>query len=469
MLSNKINIYKFLPLTFCAAYLFTGCVDNVSPEEKDPFAEQTIQIGGKVTSPLNTRTYVASGPVSEGQYYLTYNSTNSTEQVATVNFGYPSSPTTGIVTTPDNDELRWDMVGGTGNTIMFLDNVKGYGATTVNSTTINFNDAYNPFKAAPFDSINGTNDLLWGSTEAVRGSKKINFPLYHNMARFRIMITADASNEVFGGEVGLDENATVVLTSVGQNPESYNRLTGELFLGEEPVYTDLTLVDNTENGNLDWHFSYYPETSNPAVKTYVTSDFVLPPQLLQDDDNRPRLVITTKAGKVFSGILPHAMQVEYADQEEPYPVAMAFLRQHIVTIYTEISQNPPELIFMPVKVIDWVDKGEWILEGHQAGLYLTSDFMDLLAYYADGNLYQLARYGFPDEDGFWTFNFWRGTVLKFSDIANKMPVNAMPTGMTGFEFVFNGYGQNVQLNDGTIIPVTAQQLYQIVTQGTYTN
>lgn len=465
---NLIKYINFSSLIFLlSSAIFGGCSQEDSSlpgnleEPSDP-----VRVGGKISSAFSSRAYQKSGTVSDGQYYLTYTSKNpEAYQVATVNFGNPASPSTGIVTTYDYDELRWDMVGGSGNTLMFLDNVKGSDSGVVNNTSINFTPDYRPFVAAVFDSIQGSNDLLWGSIETIRGSKRINFPLYHNMSRLRVIVTADATNEVFGGEVGLDDGATVKLTNIGSTPESYNRLNGELYLGEDPVYDNLVLVDNTENRTMPWSHTYNPEPTNPSVKTFITHDFVLPPQLLRDNEERPRLVITTSAGKVFSGYLPNAMLVEYPDQDAPYPVALAFLSKHILTIQTEISQDPPELIFMPVKVIDWVDKGEWLLEGHQAGIYLRSDFMDLLSYYQAGNIYQLARFGFEDNNGLWTFNFWGGTVLYFNQIANSMPLNSLPVGMTGFEFVTNGYTQTVIMPDGTSTVVTAQQLYRIVTIG----
>lgn len=467
-LDRKIRIFSYILFTssFITGFL-SGCSDNAqdSPDADPPKTDDVITVGSAITTPLMTKAYQKSGTVIDGQYYLTYTSTTSTQDVATVNFGNAASPSTGIVTTSGGDELRWQLVGGSGNTFMYLDNVRGSQSSLVNNTTVTFSESYNPFKAAPFDSIDGKNDLLWGSVEAVRGTKKINFPLYHNMSRIRIIVTADAKNEVYGGEVGLMNNATVTLTSIAQTPQTYNRLNGELFLGEEPVYTDLTMVDNTSTGNLDWIHYYNPDPTNPDVTTFITQDFVLPPQLLQDTEGRPRLVIKTEAGKVFSGILPHAMQVEYEGQEEPYPVALAFLKQHILVINTIITQDPPELLFMPVKVIDWVDKGEWLLEGHQAGIYLTSEFEQLINYYQNGNIYQLARYGF-EEDEMWTFNFWRSTILDYSTIRNSMS-GAFPAGMNDFQFNFNGYGQYVKMTDGSVVSIEANELYQLVRRGTY--
>lgn len=464
MISN-IKYISFLSTTILlSALMATGCTES-QPEGKDSLPSIPVIVEGKVATSLNSRAYQVSGQVKDGQYYLSYDDKGTnTQQVALVNFGNPASPETGIVTTYEKDELRWDMVGE--STLMFLDNVKGSETSYLNSTTINFTDTYNPFIAAPFDSINGRNDLLWGSVEAVRGSGKINFPLYHNMSRLRVIITADATNEIMGGEVGLEKGATVKITSLAQTPESYNRLNGELSLGENPQYSDLTLVDNTIPGEgIDWIHNYYPDEDNQNIQTFITADFVLPPQILQDED-RPQLVITTSGGKTFSGILPHAMQVNYPDHESPYPVALAFLRQHILTIETVITQDPPELVFMPVKVIEWVDKGEWTLEGHQAGVYLASDFYDLIKYYREGNLYQLERYGYYDEEEkIWIFNFWRSTLLDAQEIANKM--NQKPTGMTGFRFVFNGFSQMLKIGED-IKSVTPNQLYDLVTKGTYT-
>lgn len=461
---------KSLVIYIITAVIPIGLLQSCKDEETlQPYEEDSaaVTIGGKISASKDSRAYQANGTVNSGNYYLTYTSVSSGNQVAKVTFGNSASPSTGIVTTPDNDELKWVMVGGSGTVVMCLDNVEGNNGLWENNTEISFSDTYNPYKAAPFDSINGTNDLLWGTTEANRGVGKINFSLYHNMSRLRIIIKANTENNVNPEDLDLSEGATVTVTGLRQTPQTYNRLDGSLYFDEDnPEYSDLTLIDNTGDGDgeiLDWVYKNPADEDNKIV-TYVTPDFVLPPQILQDNDSRPRLVITTKGGKTFSGILPHAMLVEYEGQEEPYPVALAFLKQHRLTIETQITQDPPELVFMPVKVTDWVDKGEWVLDGHQAGIYSQQDFMALIEYFQNANLFQLARYGFADPSGNWTFNFWGFVTLNESAIAKSMAT--MPEGMESFQFIFNGYTPTLIKTDGTTEQISNIELYNLVTEGT---
>lgn len=463
------QIIKFFRSFYAIPLLFiSGMVSCSQAEEEGPAPgiSEPVRIGAEMSKELMTRNYQASGEVVTGMYYLTYPSTQNTDEVATVNFDTSEATQgIGIVTTPDNDELVWDLVGGGGTPIMVLDNVSG-GATSaaVNSTTITFNDDYNPYIAAPFDSDYGKNDLLWGQQTAQRGAKKVTFPLYHNMSRLRVIITADATNQV-NDEVNLNENSTVTLTSIAQTPVSYNRLDGSLDLGESPDYGNFNLVNKTGEGEfIDWSRTYHPDPSNPNLTTYISVDFVVPPQLPNEGDMRPRLEITTAGGKTFSGILPYAMEVEYSDQENPYPVALAFLKQHYLTIETVITQDPPELVFMPVKVIEWVDKGSWTLTGQQAGIYMNSDFMELIGYFSTGNLYQLGRYGYIDDNGKWVFNIWGNLLLQWSDVEKKMAT--MPENITGFSFQGNGYTITI-VNGDSSQNISAEQLYNLVTTGSY--
>ena len=172
----------------------------------------------------------------------------------------------------------------------------------------------------------------------------------------------------------------------------------------------------------------------------TTPDFVLPPQSLLDDDERPRLVITLKDGDVYSGILPHAMEVVTGFDKNgtpvTYPVALAFLREHILTLRTVITEDPPALSFMPVTVIEWVDKGDFSLEGHQAGVYTSEDFMELVNNYDNYNEEQLERFGLNTGER-WEFNFWGSAVIGNADaVAGRMKVEE---GKKPFMFKFHGY------------------------------
>ena len=132
-------------------------------------------------------------------------------------------------------------------------------------------------------------------------------------------------------------------------------------------------------------------------------------------------------------------------------MTLAFLKEHVLTIRTLITEAPPELVFMPVLVTEWVDKGEFSLEGHQAGIYKEEEFYDMIEQYQQNNVFQLARYGYKTEkdDGteekIWVFNIWHSLVLE-DRIKGSMVRN---NGQDDFEFNFNRY--TVSLTDGTAV------------------
>ena len=146
--------------------------------------------------------------------------------------------------------------------------------------------------------------------------------------------------------------------------------------------------------------------------------------------------------------------------EPTYPVALYFLKEHILTIHTVITEEPPTLAFMPVWVMNWVYKGEFDSEAHQAGIYTAEELYKLIKYYQNKNTYQLQRYGsFDNETETWTFDFWHSVVLDFEEIKEKMSSGEK------FQFRYNNYKVFVRSGeDDTIEPksVTPDQLRDIL-------
>ena len=455
--------YKIIQL-FCLSFLvFTaqGCNDRTEP----PLAEggDEICIRADVSHNSQARSYISEGTVTEGIYNITYPTTTDGQyNVGMVSFGEsPENPQIGIVKLSNNQPLKWLVVGGGSTPTLYLDNVPRTISGATNSTTITFQDGSNPYEAAPFDSINGSNDLLWGAKMFQRNAGTLHFDLQHAMARVRLMITADNTN----GEIDLT-GATVKITNLNLKPVSFDRLEGILELNTEDreAYSNLVFI-NPEGEGLDWINTY---ESDDNKKVYQSPDFVLPPQDLLQDDNRPQLIITLENGIQYSGILPSAMLISDGTHSEPsYPVALSFLSQYVLTIRTVVTDEPPSLTFMPVYVMKWVDKGSFDEEAHQSGIYKAEEFYKLIEYYNKGNVFQLDRYGKQKEiNGVntWVFDFWNSVTLDYNLIKSMMPENdkAGP-----FTFVFNNYTIFVKYNDdedGTK-SVTTGQLYNIVTSG----
>ena len=473
---NITTIYKAIGYLLIAVVL--AAVTACSSEETTTVNSEgnsTFTVVAEVAQQLHSRAYQAEGYVREGIYYLSYPlpTTDNPYNVAWVNFNKDgTTPGIGIVTVPENEELTWDEgVGGGATPTFYLDNVKSE-LDGSDQTLIDFTENNNPYKAAVFDSIDGTNDLLWGEQMVRRGDKTINFDLHHNMSRVRVQVTVDRTNEDPTDVLDL-KGATVEISSINQTPIAYNRLDGSLELEEldedendediyKKRYAPLTLVNET----IGWLKSWKDETDKNK-ETYITHSFVLPPQRLLEKGNRPRLTIKLTNGKVYSGILPNAMLIDNGTHDEPsYPVALYFLKEHILTIRTLITETPPELAFMPVWVMEWVDKKEHSVEAHQSGIYTSKEFYDLIAYYEANNEYHFTRYGeFVTEEGKWRFDFFSSVELDYDKIRGRMkPGTAVNGNKTkDFSFNFNAYTVYVKYENTTGREVSSEELHQIVT------
>ena len=458
------------------AVVAAGC-DPESGADGEREEGDVVRVAAEVARQISTRAYQEQGEVTEGTYYLTYPTSNDSKQLAEVHFGVEgSSPDIGmVIVPPDSKELKWIDVGEGATPTFYLDNVKPeYAATAEEKSTLTeivFNER-NPFVAGLFDltedaAARPANDLLWGSKQASRGAKMVSFDLHHYMARVRVQVTVDRTNEQENGDLDL-EDATVTISSLVHKPYSYNRLDGTMALsapGENPAYKTLTLVGTGDDGETYHWNEMVDEDENGLNDVYTTCDFVLPPQGLLEDDGRPVLTIQladktdgTK-GKVYSGILPHAMEID-----EGYPVALSFLKEYVLTIRTVVTETPPELSFMPVQVVQWVDKGAFTIEAHQSGVYTVAEFDNLVKYYNENNTYQLVRYGkfYEDEtgdNGKWVFDFWHSVTLDYAEIKGCMKDRSKK--QKEFEFRFNNF--KIWLSDRTD-PITEKELYDIVNE-----
>ena len=450
---------KFLIISLFSALCLSSCADE-NGVDSDPIEEDLVRVRADVLGNASSRAYQADGVVEDGIYNLTYMlSNNNNYGVASVNFNVAGgTPGMGIVTVPVNQSLKWINVGGGGSPTFYLDNLdQSLYPLTNTSTTVTLGSE-NPYKAAVFDSISGKNDLLWGEKMVSRNAKTVDFDLSHNMARFRVMVTADKEYAA-DGQLDL-EGATVIITSLNQTPVSFNRLDGTLELNEDAAsYTDLTLVDE----NTDWRVSV-KNPDDDYLTTFITPDYVIAPQGLQTNEERPKLVIKLKNGREFSGILPHAMLIDNGDGSGlNYPVALYFLAGHILTIRTVISEEPPSLAIMPVYVTQWVDKGEFSSEAHQSGIYTADEFYKMIKYYNNKNEYQLPRYGKLDGEDVWQFDIWHSISLDYNDIYGMMVPG---DGKKNYYFEYNNYSVEVT-KDGEPRSLSAAELKNLL-MGNYT-
>ena len=453
----KLQTYKYFFLTFCLSILtLTGVTSCGSKNDKsgEPEISETsdpLRIDAHLAEAISTRSYQSEGKVESGSYYLSYPDAANIYSLATVDFNHVNfTPGIGIVLDSNDQELTWNNVGGNQPTF-YLDNI-GIQENSSNPMIVTFDSSYNPFEAGIFDLEEGKNDLLWGTLTENRNAKSLNFDLHHNMARLVVEITTDESNSQ-AGALNLDD-ATVEITNLILSPVSYNRQEGTLSFNEIPQFEALTLVTPGNESINQQAIKWGNEENEGEITVYTTQDFVLPPQGLKEDLERPRLRITLPGGTVYSGVIPYAMTVVNSTYPEGYPMTLSFLKEHILTLRTLITEEPPQLIFMPVQIVEWVDKGEFFLDGHQAGIYSADEFYNLVTALAENKEYKLSRYGSQDNEG-WTFVMWNYINLEYDSIF------AGYSGNIKFQFQFNGYGVNV-INGNTSKSIDAQQLYEII-------
>lgn len=464
--------YIILWVTALLAVGVTACSSEDVVDEEVVLGNP-LRIDARIARNTKTRAYQDTGRVVEGQYSLSYPNSQLQYTVANVDFDKESaeSPGIGIVSTGAGTELKWSEIGGSPVTF-YLDNVDpSMDQNGSRGPEVTFKPAENPFVAGVFDNREGTNDLLWGDKLVARDTKSISFDLHHNMSRVKVLVkVAHEKNSV--EDIDLSE-AKVEITNLFPKTLSYDRLTGNLALDTISGLETVLIVEQEREG-YQWTDISVTHEENADTTSYLSPDIVLPPQALLENEERPQLVITLKDGQVYSGILPHAMLIPSStDGSLSYPVTLAFLKEHILTIRTVITEQPPELAFMPVYVVGWVDKGEFTEEAHQSGIYTASEFYKLIDYYKKDNQYQLVRYGYKTvlQEGakpIWHFDFWSSVVLDYGKIYDTMApgsVDASKGLPYNFEFSYNNYTVYVRNGDGevNIKPVSETQLYNICT------
>ena len=460
MMKTSFHTLAF-PLSAALLLLGAACTRQETPSVS-PADGRTITVSAGLAQMVHTK--ADETIVMEGIYQLFYPKTDGVYGPAAVDFHKEGTePGIGIITVSGDQALKWSNVGGGATPTFYLDNTDpALGeADPEEPMRILLPENGNPYDAGRF--VEDENDLLWATSQENRGKGTLNFQLHHQLSRVRIQVTVNKENELPNYPLDL-EGATVSISHLNQHPIAYDRRDGTLALSEDgDAWQTLVFVDK-EGVGIDWtNPTPEPEADNDKIFVYTTQDFVLPPQGLLEDEKRPRLTIRLKSGKTYSGILPHAMEIAGEDPGSPsVPVALYFLKEHILTIRTVITEEPPELAFLPVRVVEWVDKGEFTIEGHQAGLYTEEEFRRMIKEYQDYNEYQLTRYGHlvtVDGEQIWHFNIFRGFTLTESAVRNTM----IPGGdKKNFRFNLNNYTVLVTGDNGQSRSVNAEELYRIV-------
>lgn len=463
-----------LSLVIFLSNVMFSCSEDNAPWTDITGSDDPILLKATLSEHIATRGYIEKGKVTTGLYYMIYPYTNNKDSLAYVDFDREGYEGTGrTIAATQLGPLTWSIVSGS-KPILKLDNV----APEFNKfrkdslTSVTFVPDI-PFVAGRVTD-EGENDILWASDTIAKNTSPINFKLHHVMSKFKVVITVDETN-MEDEELDLT-TAEVYVSNLVHRPYNYNRITGNIKLAPNPERLPLTVVNTVETADasdkIQWLDIDKP-VGEKILTVYTTQDFILPPQTLSNDPAvRPQLVIKihTKSGKVrtFQGYLPYAMDVYFDGEDKaPTPVSLAFIREQYLTIRTLISTEYPQLIFMPVEVVEWVHKGEYTVYGNQAGIYSEEDFNQLFVYYSSKNETMLERFGKRKSDGSWEFNIFGNLVLEYDDIWRKM-VPGGNENLPEFSFYINPYFSITIMDDGIVKEVlqgdtAAQKLYDIVT------
>lgn len=463
MIHKRIKLSHVLHslLIVSLGYIVTSCEQNPG-NNAGPESGMPLKIGAQIKGVNSTRAYRASGPVEEGSFHMTY--INTDHQICTANVEFNGG--IGTVTTTEGENLEWTAIGFNRDSetisTFYLDNVKRDDNDIDHQQIIELGND-NPFKASLFDDNEGSNDLLWGTRQISRNSPIVNFELHHCMSRICLEITVENNSEGLVKDPDV-KNATAWISSLLHDPEKYDKLKGELIFPEYPVYKDLKLV-NPEDPTTSWEIT---EENNAGqdITIYKSKVYVLPPQELLTDEHRPRLYVSVpgKNGEsptVYSGLIPRVMEMKQ-DDGTIIPMNLSLLREYYLTFHVKLSLEPLEIIFMPVTVVEWIEKGTFIIGAYQSGLYNEEDMKKMIEAYNNMDEEALERLGYKDRDsGNWVFNLFKDLEIDFETLNNQLHLNDLGP------ISFNMHGWSIYIKkEGRFYELKkSDQIFALLTEG----
>lgn len=454
------------------------------PVEAAGGTEYAVAIGATVSPDRQSRVYVEEGPIVQGTYYLYYRPTGSSYYLtALVDFGDPEGPATGFAYTLDGDtrkDLKWKHVYDSGKSSQsyYLCNVDPNLYTIQQASSwqlfrFNRTDVDNPFVIGPLDEEEGTNDILSGSLSSVSSmtGKKLEFTLNHALSLLQVNIDVYPAGEDYVDLSRAEVTISNLCTTLGAfsltAPTAfvYNASTAPQSTSNgtyrELSDSPIALVDPEDGEKNCWQEDgiFDPEDAGDAKMRYRTKRFVIPPQPIPPTSGAGRPMLTVKVPKrdalggqsggdgefvTYAGYIPEIMF-----NDNGIPEDIAFKSGYQLTITASIDSPNPELMFAPVRVERWVNKGSHTFKIKQAGIYDADDFNNLMKLYGrlqsseltDAQieicLAQLEKYGYR-ADNYFVFQFWANMSFDLDemDIERSMQVTG---NAPQFAFMFNGY------------------------------
>lgn len=501
------------------AFSLGSCIDDrFDVEAAGGSPEDNILVTAGVDASGQTRStdrhYIKEGPVTEGRYFLQYQtgSSNSYMSNGFVDFGFDEAPETGFGFWMDGDtpkDLKWKHVynKGTGyaGVSFYLTNVD-YDMYTITSAQQwhNFNirqDIDNPYVSGVLDEELGTNDILYGSVSGVKSTGgKINFTLQHALSLVKVNVEVYPADDDFmvkldRAEVSITDVANKVTAFNVKYPGTYQwGRTGGSSNGAYDDVRDRQLVVNGDE-ELIWD-NVEDGVSEDGYKmtTYTSKRFVFPPQTFPVKNGtganatmgRPKLSIkipkedamgfdegVAVGGYItYSGYLPDVMfQLDDEGNILPVPEQLWFKNGTQVNITATINSPNTQLTFAPVKVETWHSKSSFSLITKQAGIYNKTNFRDMVERFktADPDAMERAmeRFGYV-QDGRFYFQLWGRVEMDRAYLSECMRyIRDIENTGFDFRFILNGYSVVLINDDGSeeelYGPLGAEKLYNLVT------
>lgn len=333
---------------FCLSLLLASCV-----KEEIIHTDKTNPIEIKASISEKVLTKAEESPVKDGEYSISLWNTT-----ALCNF------LDGVGKIFLEDKLLvWNDIGYENKYTFLLDNVQNRNNyKTDDSKFVGVIFSEEEKKQYQAGIGNETNDLLWGENNSVKWGDVIKFNLYHCMSRVSVWISGD---NIDGLAEGQDVN--ISLTQMILQPDSFNRLTGDVLLNENPKREKLSWKSGALRSIIDEQGQKWLSTSNYLI---------LPPQNLDaNKSNHPWMYITV-GEKNYSGPINSSMLLD----EDGTPVTLGFLPGHHLTIRAKLvdEEKNPIIEFMPAVVKDWEYKGIYPVTSRQVGIYDKQDFIDMV-------------------------------------------------------------------------------------------
>ena len=465
--------------------LFLSCSESELMTDP-PVNNAALRIAAEIQGAKNTRGYKSSGVIEEGIYYMSYIDSQGESKISEVVFVNGS----GHISIDNDKYLEWDQIGynpGLESTSQFfLDNVPPENGEQTGNI-VNFTEDFNPFVAGVLDKDDGSNDLLWGERQIARNSPIVNFQLHHCMAMINVELTYEKEINGIPEDLKIEE-ATVSISNLLKTPKSYNRETGELSFtrieaneeasgspeanqSDRLEYESMTLVDR----NNSWKIPEKSEKDGKEIIIYKSKDFVLPPQELLTTEDRPRLSVKIPKEDgteiTYSGVIPRAMEMTMSDGST-VPMTLALLREYCLTLHIRLSLDPVEIIFMPVTVADWVDKGTILINADQAGINDEPGFLqfiNILKEYVPGQEDNLERFGYKDGEK-WKFNIFSELSFDLNDENQELKLEDIKGVLKNIElpdFSFNMHNWKIYIySEGQkYVLTTSEELYNFLVNG----